>query len=302
MIALDVDEIERTAAMSSCECGDDAKHFRACADCKFTVSRCEACGGNKSASRELHLHRTREHGMQIQMPGCETPQDPVLEMQRPLTRGDCEPCAVCQAFFDGDDIAADEFDRLPCGHLASSAPNHCRPCPWVGCKHHNLIEIATSLSGAEPSARKSGACSVPGCEAKAHAKGMCQPHYANFRRTGDARPTTIRLNEPPESEGGVRRYGRRVGLHAQDPVDVVQRWLDRAVERLETMPDSCSLDVADRGETQLVDVAELLGVTTAAIKDEVGPAGERLREGLAEWRDHVPEDHTSNLGRLQQDA
>jgi hypothetical protein len=77
----------------------------------------------------------------------------------------------------------------------------------------------------------------------------------------------------------------------------VRAWIRDAVEHLEHMSDSCSLDVADRGGVQLVAVAELLGVTTAAIKDEVDCADE-LRAGLAEWRDHVPIDRAGNLARV----
>lgn len=36
-------------------------HQRRCADCGHTITRCEQHGGNKSASREAFVHRTREH-------------------------------------------------------------------------------------------------------------------------------------------------------------------------------------------------------------------------------------------------
>jgi hypothetical protein len=127
----------------------------------------------------------------------------------------------------------------------------------VSCRHHLLLEIAGSGGGA------------------------------------DARPTSIRLNR--QASPGV--FGRRPGLRASAPAEIVRAWIRDAVEHLEHMSDSCSLDVADRGGMQLVAVAELLGVTTAAIKDEVDCADE-LRAGLAEWRDHVPIDHAGNLARV----
>lgn len=267
MIALDVNSIERSASIRSCgECGEDSRHFRACADCKFTVARCEACGGNKAASRELFLHRQREHGVQFQIAGTETPADPALDATRPRVRGDCEPCAVCQAHFDSGALAG---ARLECGHVVELAANHCRPCPWVGCRHHALIEIARA-----------------------------KPRKDRDGRLRDARPTSIRLNRAP----APGKLGRRPGLHAQDTTEIVQAWIDDAIELLERMPHACSLDVADANPDgfPLVEVARLLGVTTAAIKNEVGPAGLALRKGLAEYEDHVPVDRTTLLGGVQE--
>lgn len=269
MIALNVDSIERDATIRSCgTCGEDSEHFRACADCKFTVGRCETCGGNKAASREMYLHRMREHGTQFQIGGTETPADPALNALRPRLRADCEPCATCQAFFDSGSLAQ-AGSVLACGHAVETAPNHCRPCAWVGCRHHVLLEIAK----AKPTSDGKGG-------------------------KRDARPTTIRLNRAPEAG----KLGRRPGLHAQDSTEVVQSWIDDAIEHLQRMPHTCSLDVPDvhADGFPLVDVARLLGVTTAAIKDEIGPAGRALRQGLAEYADHVPVDHTSLLGRIQE--
>lgn len=268
MIALDVDSIERDVAMRSCgSCGEDSEHFRACADCRFMVSRCEGCGGNKSASREMHLHRVREHGAQFQIVGTETPADPALDAVRPRRREDCEPCAVCQAFFDSCALAPSS-GLLACGHEVATSANHCRPCPWVGCKHHALIEIA-------------------------HAK----PRKGRDGRVRDARPTSIRLNRAPVQ----CKLGRRPGLHAQDSTEVVRAWIDDAVSHLERMPHSCSIDVANEYPDgfPLVDCARLLGVTTAAIKAEIACA-ETLRDGLLEYQDHAPVDHTSMMGRAQE--
>lgn len=139
-----------------------------------------------------------------------------------------------------------------------------RPCPWVSCRHHLLLEIASGKP-------------IDGVR--------------------DARPTSIRLNRALEA--GL--LGRRPGLAAVAPAEIVRAWIRDAVEHLDAMEYTCALDVADDHPDgyPLVGVAELLGVTTAAIKEEVGPAGTQLRAGLDDWRDHVPADHIGNLGRAQ---
>lgn len=124
----------------------------------------------------------------------------------------------------------------------------------------------------------------------AHAK----PRADSQGRKRDARPTSIRLNRAPERG----KLGRRPGLHAKDPTEIVQGWIDDAVEHLTRMSQTCALDVADQGGASLVDVARMLGVTTASIKNEVGPAGNRLRDGLRDYEDHEPVDHVSAFARL----
>jgi hypothetical protein len=58
-----------------------------------------------------------------------------LRFARPRTRGDCEPCPDCQAWSDGG-----QKGKPACGHSTKEAPNHCRPCPWVGCRHHLYLD------------------------------------------------------------------------------------------------------------------------------------------------------------------
>ena len=144
-----------------------------------------------------------------------------------------------------------------------------RPCPWVSCRHHLLLEIAA----ARPAINDDGS-------------------------KRDARPTTIRLNRYIEAG----QLGRRPGLSASDPAEVVRAWIRDAVQHLEHMEWSCALDVTDAHDDgyPLVSVARLLGVITAAIKEEVGPAGRTMRRVLAEYADHVPVDHTGLLARAQE--
>lgn len=64
------------------------------------------------------------------------------EIERPRTRGECQPCAICEAFqASGIAAAAEPHRLLACGHRADQAANHCRPCPWVGCSKHLALDI-----------------------------------------------------------------------------------------------------------------------------------------------------------------
>jgi hypothetical protein len=58
---------------------------------------------------------------------------------RPKTRADCERCATCEAHRAQENPPVIEV--LACGHRASQAVNHCRPCPWVGCRMHLYLDV-----------------------------------------------------------------------------------------------------------------------------------------------------------------
>ncbi|MCG8419033.1 MAG: hypothetical protein MJE77_13935 [Proteobacteria bacterium] len=92
-----------------------------------------------------------------------------------------------------------------------------RPCPWVGCRHHLLLDV------------KEGGSLV-----------LWQPG---------------------------RRPGRPRELPAEPSVsaDEVEAWAERAADTLESMPDTCSLDVADRGEHDAEDVATILAVSVSRV-------------------------------------
>lgn len=185
---------------------------------------------------------------------------------RPLTRGECEPCATCQAFADGDLVVADASGALPCGHRVAEHANHCRPCPWVSCRHHLLIEIARG-----------------------------KPQVNGVGKKRDARPTSIRLNrENPDGQ-----LGRRPGLCGPEPAEIVRAWIRDAVEHLEHMPQTCTLDVADANPDglRLTEIADRLGVTSESIREDDHLFGARLREGMRDYEDHVPADLEGNLSR-----
>ena len=109
-----------------------------------------------------------------------------------------------------------------------------RPCPWVGCRHHLLLEVAK----------------------------------AKPRQGRDARPTTIRLNMPSR---GKARTGRRRGLASSAASALVRVWIDDAVEALSRMPFTCSLDVREAYPDGLSagSVGWILGVTEQEIEREV---------------------------------
>jgi hypothetical protein len=146
--------------------------------------------------------------------------------------------------------------------------NEARPCPWIACRHHLLIEVA-----------------------------IAKPRISKGR-VRDARPTTIRLNRPSR---GMIKLGRRSGLDYTDASELVHVWIDEAVEALSLMRYTCSLDVVDDYPDGIPPsgIAFLLGVTEEAIDMELRAGRPKLRSGFSEYEDHEPADHESNLGRMQ---
>lgn len=124
-----------------------------------------------------------------------------------------------------------------------------RPCPWVGCRHHLLLEVSRPTQGE--------------------------------RRV---KPTTIRLNMPAR---GRARMGRRRGQASSAAAALVTRWIDDAVEQLSRMPHTCALDVADQYPDGLTagNVGWLLGITEQAIERETGK--EHVRDALRDLREHL---------------
>ena len=146
----------------------------------------------------------------------------MLALPRPTTRGDC-------------------------GQEA-------RPCPWVGCRHHLLLEVAES----KPTKR-----------------------IAPSGRPRDERPTSLRLNR---ANRGRVSMGRRPGLATSAAHRVVQRWIDDATEQLSNMMYTCSLDAVRDYPDGLSEssVAFLLGVTEQAINAEAQAALVKFRATIRE--------------------
>lgn len=113
-----------------------------------------------------------------------------------------------------------------------------RPCPWASCRHHLLLEVATTAPKWDESRQR-------------------------FR---DARASTIRLNRP--SSG---KTGRRPGLASSDAAALVQVWIDDALELLSSMRYTCSLDVAEDFPDGIdyPSIGALVGVTDKAIEQEI---------------------------------
>ena len=126
-----------------------------------------------------------------------------------------------------------------------------RPCPWVGCRHHLLLEVAEN-------------------------KG---PRRGPGGRRRDLRPTSLRLNRAGR---GRVTLGRRRGLASSAAHRVVQRWIDDAVESLSNMMYTCSLDVVRDYPDGIAEssVALLLGVTEHAINAEAKAALIKLKAGM----------------------
>lgn len=85
------------------------------------------------------------------------------------------------------------------------------------------------------------------------------------------RPPSLRLN------------GRSAnGLRTHADVETVRVWTDEAVERLQSMRETCSLDVADDGRHRMREVASLLAVRRQRVVQEVAEAKIRMAEAVRE--------------------
>lgn len=105
---------------------------------------------------------------------------------------------------------------LPRPRTRGECLQEARPCPWVACRHHLLLEVTQA------------------------------------QRTRSHPGPGLVLQAPSTSTGPRRQ------LSPTAPEMVVQRWIADALERLVVMRTSCSLDRADQGAAQEVEVAELV--------------------------------------------
>lgn len=114
--------------------------------------------------------------------------------------------------------------RIPRPRTRGDCLAEARPCPWVGCRYHLLLDA---------------------------------PHVSV-----DERFAGLAINEGRPERGGRRRH-----LKAWAAELAVEEWTDRALDRLVSMPDTCALDVADRGELPMPQVAVLDGCANVVAND-----------------------------------
>lgn len=128
------------------------------------------------------------------------------------SRSDAEPTAA----FAAPRTPSSSTERLtevsmldvPRPTTRSDCRAEARPCPWVGCRHHLLLEVAS----------------------------------AKVEDRKDPRATTMRLNA---ADPVHVRTGRRPGLSSSAAALLVRTWIDDAVELLPRLRYTCALDVAD---------------------------------------------------------
>jgi hypothetical protein len=99
---------------------------------------------------------------------------------------------------------------------------------------------------------------------------------------GPPRTSTLRKGAVHQSPGLAlnvpRGKGRRRFLPSSCAAELVRVWIDDAVELLARMPDSCSLDVADRGESTGREVAHHLGRSAEGVREARREAIARLAQ------------------------
>lgn len=82
----------------------------------------------------------------------------------------------------------------------------------------------------------------------------------------------------------TRPYARTLSV-AKSSVATVERWIDAAARYVEVMPETCALDMADRGESSMVVIGEILGITRERVR-QVAESAFARRE-VREWADGV---------------
>jgi hypothetical protein len=170
--------------------------------------------GRRSAARSTAASaRLRTLPLFTEPASAPSVRDPMLQIPRPKTRGECSEEA--------------------------------RPCPWVGCRHHLLLEVAK----------------------------------ARPKEGRAARPMTIRINRAAESTGG-----RRPGLRSSAGAELVRLWVADAIEELHGMPYTCAIDVAQEFPDGLTDaiVGQIMGVSRQAIDAETSAALRAFGEACSE--------------------
>jgi hypothetical protein len=93
----------------------------------------------------------------------------------------------------------------------------------------------------------------------------------------DINPATGSIHLNAGARG--RRTLQRLDRHGNE------EWLERAADTVLDMPETCALDVAERGGTTLEEIAELLGITRERARQTEVEALANLRLSAAEGAD-----------------
>ncbi len=208
---------------------------------------------------------------------------------RPRTRRDCagdpldvacpvehcaaavgEPCKIPETPWD--EWAALK-GHAPRRELARAA---LRPCPFISCRFHLLVELTA------PNGDHAEAGYDAGGQYRHDAVARPQPSMTLNR----ARP-----GQPPP-------LGRPPTLAPDASKREVAAFVDAAVAQLEVMPESCVLDVADRGPQSQEAVAAVLGLSVEAVIDAEAEAGAQLRGRSYEAGAPPPRTAPRTLARL----
>lgn len=135
--------------------------------------------------------------------------------------------------------STDPMFQIPRPRTLEECSQEARPCPWVSCRHHLLLEVAT----ADPSAR-------------------------------DKRATSMRLNAASGRQG--RRRGLQSSAAALLVRTWMDEAVEALSRMRYTCALDVARDYPDGAPTSLV--AQLLGLSEQAIDAEVREAGQRWRE------------------------
>lgn len=81
-------------------------------------------------------------------------------------------------------------------------------------------------------------------------------------------------------------------LSERDSDEAAERWIDAVTDALAFMPDTCSLDVADRGEHTLHEVGEVLRMTRERARQVEAMGLRKAKRPMKKdgWDEHEPGD------------
>lgn len=118
--------------------------------------------------KRRHVVRTQPRAVTITARALHRERDPDAEdsypegVERPRTRGECEPCEDCQLFVQSVVKGALKPGAKPwCGHEAAHALFRCRPCPFVSCGTHLYADVTRTTGSIKINFPHLGADELP---------------------------------------------------------------------------------------------------------------------------------------------